>query len=90
MAVKETNFVIDDKEFVVLVGPSGCGKSTLLRMIAGLEEMIFPATKHVETSLSRNLLALAGESAQGLRQLTRKVVFVQSLYILSICKLKRR
>ncbi len=68
MVVKETNFVIDDKEFVVLVGPSGCGKSTLLRMIAGLEEMIFPATKHAETSLSRNLLALAGESAQGLRQ----------------------
>lgn len=38
-AVKKTNFVAEDKEFVVLVGPSGCGKSTTLRMIAGLEEI---------------------------------------------------
>ena len=38
-AVKDLNFEINDKEFVVLVGPSGCGKSTTLRMIAGLEEI---------------------------------------------------
>ena len=38
-AVKDVNFEIQDKEFVVLVGPSGCGKSTTLRMIAGLEEI---------------------------------------------------
>jgi len=38
-AVKDINFDVDDKEFVVLVGPSGCGKSTILRMIAGLEEI---------------------------------------------------
>jgi len=38
-AVKDLNFEIKDKEFVVLVGPSGCGKSTTLRMIAGLEEI---------------------------------------------------
>ena len=38
-AVKNFNFEIEDKEFVVLVGPSGCGKSTTLRMIAGLEEI---------------------------------------------------
>ncbi|AFG38492.1 ABC transporter ATP-binding protein [Spirochaeta africana] len=38
-AVKEANFVINDKEFVVLVGPSGCGKTTTLRMVAGLEEI---------------------------------------------------
>jgi len=38
-AVDNANFVINDKEFVVLVGPSGCGKSTTLRMIAGLEEI---------------------------------------------------
>jgi multiple sugar transport system ATP-binding protein len=38
-AVKDANFVAEDKEFVVLVGPSGCGKSTTLRMIAGLEEI---------------------------------------------------
>ena len=38
-AVKEANFKIEDKEFVVLVGPSGCGKTTTLRMIAGLEDI---------------------------------------------------
>lgn len=36
-AVSDSNFVIQDKEFVVFVGPSGCGKTTSLRMIAGLE-----------------------------------------------------
>ena len=39
VAVKDVNFQIEDKEFIVLVGPSGCGKSTVLRMIAGLEEI---------------------------------------------------
>ncbi|MCR8843454.1 sn-glycerol-3-phosphate ABC transporter ATP-binding protein UgpC [Paenibacillus sp. SC116] len=38
IAVKESNFTIEDKEFVVFVGPSGCGKTTSLRMIAGLEK----------------------------------------------------
>lgn len=38
-AIRDVNFEILDKEFMVLVGPSGCGKSTLLRMIAGLEEI---------------------------------------------------
>jgi len=38
-AVKDANFTINDKEFVVLVGPSGCGKTTTLRMIAGLEDI---------------------------------------------------
>lgn len=37
--IKDANFEIRDKEFMVLVGPSGCGKSTMLRMIAGLEEV---------------------------------------------------
>ncbi|WP_223067093.1 ABC transporter ATP-binding protein [Paenibacillus caui] len=36
-AVEGSDFVINDKEFVVFVGPSGCGKTTSLRMIAGLE-----------------------------------------------------
>ncbi|AJY75577.1 ABC transporter ATP-binding protein [Paenibacillus beijingensis] len=36
-AVAGSDFVINDKEFVVFVGPSGCGKTTSLRMIAGLE-----------------------------------------------------
>ena len=38
-AVEDVHFVVEDKEFVVLVGPSGCGKSTTLRMVAGLEEI---------------------------------------------------
>ena len=38
-AVKQANFVAEDKEFVILVGPSGCGKTTTLRMIAGLEDI---------------------------------------------------
>jgi multiple sugar transport system ATP-binding protein len=38
-AVKQANFIAQDKEFVILVGPSGCGKSTTLRMIAGLEDI---------------------------------------------------
>lgn len=37
VAVAGSDFVINDKEFVVFVGPSGCGKTTSLRMIAGLE-----------------------------------------------------
>jgi multiple sugar transport system ATP-binding protein len=38
-AVRDANFVVKDKSFVVMVGPSGCGKSTTLRMVAGLEEI---------------------------------------------------
>jgi len=38
-AVKNADFVVEDKEFVILVGPSGCGKSTTLRMIAGLDDI---------------------------------------------------
>jgi len=36
-AVRDTNLVIGNGRFVVLLGPSGCGKTTTLRMIAGLE-----------------------------------------------------
>jgi len=39
VAVRGSNMVINDKEFMVMVGPSGCGKTTTLRMIAGLEEI---------------------------------------------------
>lgn len=39
VAVKDVNFTVNDKEFVIIVGPSGCGKTTTLRMIAGLEEI---------------------------------------------------
>jgi len=36
-AVKNSNLVVEDGEFLVMLGPSGCGKTTTLRMIAGLE-----------------------------------------------------
>ncbi len=39
IAVDRVSFVVQDKEFLVLVGPSGCGKTTTLRMIAGLEDV---------------------------------------------------
>ena len=39
VAVKNSNLVIENKEFFVLLGPSGCGKTTTLRMIAGLEDL---------------------------------------------------
>mgnify|MGYP001206016433 CR=1 FL=1 len=38
--LKNVNFTIEDKKFVVLLGPSGCGKTTLLRMTAGLEDIV--------------------------------------------------
>ncbi len=53
-AVKDINFEIKDKEFVVLVGPSGCGKSTILRMIAGLEE-ISEGKLFIDNKLVNNL-----------------------------------
>lgn len=53
-AVKDINFDIKDKEFVVLVGPSGCGKSTILRMIAGLEE-ISEGNLYIDNKLVNNL-----------------------------------
>jgi len=36
-AVRNSNFVVENGEFLALLGPSGCGKTTTLRMIAGLE-----------------------------------------------------
>ena len=32
VAVKNSNLVIENKEFFVLLGPSGCGKTTTLRL----------------------------------------------------------
>lgn len=52
--VTDANFIVADKEFVVLVGPSGCGKSTTLRMIAGLEE-ITEGQIYIDGKLVNNL-----------------------------------
>jgi multiple sugar transport system ATP-binding protein len=52
--VTDANFIVKDKEFVVLVGPSGCGKTTTLRMIAGLEE-ITSGEIYIDEKLVNNL-----------------------------------
>ncbi|TIT77615.1 MAG: ABC transporter ATP-binding protein, partial [Mesorhizobium sp.] len=31
VAVQDSNFVVEDGEFFVMLGPSGCGKTTTLR-----------------------------------------------------------
>ena len=44
-ALRDLNFTVSNREFVVIVGESGCGKTTLLRLLAGLE---FPTTGHIQ------------------------------------------
>jgi multiple sugar transport system ATP-binding protein len=39
VAVRDLEFEVHDREFLVLVGPSGSGKSTVLRLVAGLEDL---------------------------------------------------
>ena len=36
-ALRETDFVIEEGEFIVVLGPSGSGKSTLLNIIGGMD-----------------------------------------------------
>lgn len=36
-ALKETNFAVEEGEFVAVIGPSGSGKSTFLTIIGGLQ-----------------------------------------------------
>ena len=70
VAVKDSNFTVDDGEFFCLLGPSGCGKTTTLRMIAGLE---LPTSGRI---------LLAGEDVSLKRAAARDIAFVFQLFAL--------
>src|SRR5690606_39151092 len=69
-AVKNSNFVVENGEFFVLLGPSGCGKTTTLRMIAGLE---LPTSGRI---------LLDGEDVSMKRARERDIAFVFQLFAL--------
>ncbi|MBB5754317.1 ABC transporter ATP-binding protein [Prosthecomicrobium pneumaticum] len=70
VAVKNSNFVVEDGEFFVMLGPSGCGKTTTLRMIAGLE---LPTSGQI---------LLGGEDVAFRRARERDIAFVFQLFAL--------
>ncbi|MDQ6435306.1 ABC transporter ATP-binding protein [Mesorhizobium sp. LHD-90] len=70
IAVQDSNFVVEDGEFFVMLGPSGCGKTTTLRMIAGLE---LPTGGQI---------LLDGEDVTMLRARERDIAFVFQLFAL--------
>lgn len=70
VAVKSSNFVVEDGEFFVMLGASGCGKTTTLRMIAGLE---------LPTS---GTITLGGKDVTYQRARERDIAFVFQLFAL--------
>jgi len=70
VAVQDSNFVVDDRSFFVMLGPSGCGKTTTLRMIAGLE---LPTDGRI---------LLDGEDVTFKRAAERDIAFVFQLFAL--------
>ena len=70
VAVRDSNFVIEDRSFFVMLGPSGCGKTTTLRMIAGLE---LP---------TRGRIGLDGEDVTFKRAAERDIAFVFQMFAL--------
>ena len=38
IALKNVNFIVNEKEFISIIGPSGCGKSTLLSILALIDK----------------------------------------------------
>ncbi len=70
VAVQNSNFVVNDGEFFVMLGPSGCGKTTTLRMIAGLE---LPTGGQI---------LIGGEEVTMLRARERDIAFVFQLFAL--------
>ncbi|MBL9033580.1 MAG: ABC transporter ATP-binding protein [Rhodospirillaceae bacterium] len=69
-AVKNSNFVVENGEFFILLGPSGCGKTTTLRMIAGLE---LPTSGRI---------LLGGDDVTFKRAAERDIAFVFQLFAL--------
>jgi multiple sugar transport system ATP-binding protein len=70
VAVRESNFTVENGEFFVMLGPSGCGKTTTLRMIAGLE---LPTSGRI---------LLGGEDVTFNRAAARDIAFVFQLFAL--------
>lgn len=70
VAVKNSNFTVENGEFFVLLGPSGCGKTTTLRMIAGLE---LPTSGRI---------LLGGNDVTFKRAAERDIAFVFQLFAL--------
>jgi multiple sugar transport system ATP-binding protein len=70
VAVRGSNFTIDDRSFFVMLGPSGCGKTTTLRMVAGLEQP------------SEGRILLDGEDVTSRRAAERDIAFVFQLFAL--------
>ena len=70
VAVRQSDFVVEDGEFFVMLGASGCGKTTTLRMIAGLE---------LPTS---GTITLGGKDVTYQRARERDIAFVFQLFAL--------
>src|SRR5579863_7919967 len=70
VAVQNSNFVIEDRSFFVMLGPSGCGKTTTLRMIAGLEHP------------TEGRILLDGRDVTSKRASERDIAFVFQLFAL--------
>jgi multiple sugar transport system ATP-binding protein len=70
VAVKGSDFTIEDGSFFVMLGPSGCGKTTTLRMVAGLE---LP---------TEGRILLDGEDVTLRRASERDIAFVFQLFAL--------
>jgi len=70
VAVRDSTFTVEDRQFFVMLGPSGCGKTTTLRMIAGLE---LPTSGRI---------LLGGEEVTVNRAAARDIAFVFQLFAL--------
>lgn len=58
--IKDVNFTVYDKDFIIIIGPSGSGKSTILHTILGLE----PPTSGTVKYLGQDLYAGSTEDTR--------------------------